>query len=146
VTLHSVRGRSLFVAPIRVALGVVWLVAARLAGAASAAALLAFAGGVFVTCFTLLNDPRTRLLPQREPKPAPVHAPVASPARQALAALMPSTVGVSFLAAVAIAVQAVLTALLGGICAGLGVAGAFAALRIDPRLYVEPKSGALYRR
>jgi hypothetical protein len=59
---------------------------------------------------------------------------------------MPSTVGVSVLAAAALAFQPTLSALLAGICAGLGVAGALTALRADPRLYVDPKSGALYRR
>jgi hypothetical protein len=141
-----VRDRALFVAPVRIALGVVWLVGARAAGSPSAGALLAFAGGVFVTAFTLANDPRARFLRGPEPKPAPPDAPVASAARQALAALMPSTVGVSVLAAAALAFQPTLSALLAGICAGLGVAGAVTALRADPRLYVDPKSGALYRR
>jgi hypothetical protein len=146
VTLHSLRDRALFVAPVRLVLAVVWLVAARVAGAPSAGALLAFAGGAFVTAFTLLNDPRSRLLGRPEPRPAPPEARVASPLRQALGALVPSTIGVSVLAGIALAVQPTLTAALGGICGGLAVAGTLGGLRVDPSLYVEPKSGALYRR
>jgi hypothetical protein len=146
VTLHSLRDRALLVAPIRVGLGVLWLAVARLAGASSATALLAFAGGAFVTCFTLFNDPRSRFLRSGEPTQAPADAPVAGRLRQALAATLPSTAGVSVLAAAAVAFAPALTALLGGISAGLGVAGALYALRADPSLYVEPRSGVVYRR
>lgn len=147
MTLHSLRDRALLVAPIRLGLGMVWVAVARLVGASSAAALLAFAGGSFVTCFSLFNDPRSRFLPHRgAPQPAPADAAVARPLRQALAALLPSTLGVSVLAAIAVAFSPALTALLGGISAGLGIAGALSALRADPGLYVDPKSGIVYRR
>lgn len=145
-TLHSLRGRALYVAPIRVGLGVVWLVAARLAGAPAAGALLAFGGGAFVIVFTLFNDPRSRLLRRSDPRPAPPDAQVAGPVRQALAATLPSTVGVSVLAAIAVVLSPVLAAVLGGVSLGLGVAGALAATRTAPELFVEPKTGALYRR
>lgn len=146
MTLHSLRDRALLVAPIRLGLGVMWVAIARLAGASSAAALLAFAGGAFVTCFSLFNDPRSRFLRGGAPQPAPADAPVARPLRQALAATLPSTLGVSVLAAIAVAFSPALTALLGGISAGLGLAGALYALRADPELYVDPKSGIVYRR
>ena len=146
MTLHSLRDRALYVTPIRVVLGVVWLGAARLAGAAGTGALLAFAGGAFVTVFTLFNDPRSRFLRRGEAKTAPADAAVARPLRQALNATLPSTAGVSALAAVALVFQPTLSAFLGGISAGLGVAGALYAIRADPTLYVEPKSGVVYRR
>ncbi len=146
MTLHSLRDRSLFVAPIRLGLGTVWLVAARAAGSPGTGAVLAFAGGAFAIVFFLFNDPRGRFLRRRDPRPAPEGALVAGPVRQALAATVPSTVGVSALAAIALAFQPTLTALLGGISAGLGVAGALSGLRADPTLYVEPKSGVVYRR
>ena len=66
--------------------------------------------------------------------------------RQALHATLPSTVGVSALAAVSLAFQPTLAAFLGGISTGLGIAGALYALRADPTLYVEPRSGVVYRR
>jgi hypothetical protein len=146
VTLHSLRDRALYVTPIRVVLGVVWLAAARPAGAPGTGALLAFAGGAFVTVFTLFNDPRSRFLRRGEAEDAPDGALVASRLRQALHATLPSTVGVSALAAVALAFEPTLTAFLGGISAGLGIAGALYAARADPTLFVEPKSGVVYRR
>jgi len=146
VRLHSLRDRALYVAPIRVALGAVWLVAARLAGSPATGALLAFAGGAFAIVFTLFNDPRSRFLSRGEAKEAPGDVVVASRVRQALHATLPSTAGVSVLAAVSLAFQPTLSALLGGISAGLGIAGALYALRADPALYVEPKSGVVYRR
>ena len=146
MTLHSLRDRALYVTPIRVALGGMWLGAAWIAGAPATGAVLAFAGGAFVVVFTLFNDPRSRFLRRGEAKPAPADASVAGPVRQALHAMLPSTVGVSGLAAVALGLQPTLSALLGGISAGLGVAGALSAARADPRLYVEPRSGVVYRR
>jgi hypothetical protein len=146
MTLHSLRDRALFVTPIRVALGVVWLAAARIVGAPGTGALLAFAGGVFLIVFTLFNDPRSRFLRRGEARDAPADASVASRVRQALHATLPSTVGVSALAAVALAFEPTLSAFLGGISTGLGIAGALYALRADPALYVEPKSGSVYRR
>jgi hypothetical protein len=50
------------------------------------------------------------------------------------------------LAAISLAFEPALTALLGGISAGLGLAGTLYALRADPSLYVEPRSGVVYRR
>lgn len=146
MTLHSLRDRALYVTPIRIGLGVVWLVAARIAGTPGTAALLAFAGGTFVIVFTLFNDPRSRFLRRGETKEAPADASIASPVRQALHATLPSTVGVSALGAVSLAFQPTLAALLGGISVGLGIAGALYALRADPHLLVEPKSGVVYRR
>jgi hypothetical protein len=146
VTLHSLRDRALYVAPIRVVLGALWLVAARIAGSPATGALLAFAGGAFVIVFTLFNDPRSRFLSRGEAKEAPEDVLVASRLRQALQATLPSTAGVSALAAVSLAFEPTLAALLGGISAGLGIAGALYAVHADPALYVEPKSGVVYRR
>jgi hypothetical protein len=141
MTLHSLRDRALYVTPIRIVLGIVWLAAARVAGSPGTGALLAFAGGAFVIVFTLFNDPRSRFLRRPDPRPA-----VASRVRQALHATLPSTAGVSALAAIALVFQPTLSAFLGGISGGLGIAGALYAFRADPSLYVEPKSGVVYRR
>jgi hypothetical protein len=146
MTLHSLRDRALYVTPIRVLLGGVWLAVARIAGSPATGALLAFAGGAFVIVFTLFNDPRSRFLSRGEPKNAPDGVTVASPVRQALHATLPSTAGVSALAAVSLVFEPTLSAFLGGISAGLGIAGALYAFRADPRLFVDPKSGIVYRR
>ncbi|HEY2326194.1 MAG TPA: hypothetical protein VGH52_01780 [Gaiellaceae bacterium] len=147
MTLHSLRGHSLYVAPIRVALGLVWVVAARIAGASSTSVWLAAATAVFAMVFLYFNDPRARFLPRRgEVQPFPEDGVIASPAQQAFRALFPSTIGVSVLAAIAVVPRPVLAAFLGGISAGLGVAGVVGALRTAPDLYYDPRRGTLYRR
>jgi hypothetical protein len=147
MTLHSLRDRTLGVIPIRLALGALLFVAARLAGAPSPSALLAFVSGVIGITFLLFNDPRTRFVQSRaEPVEAPPEAHVAPVWRQALAATLPSTAGLTVLALITLVPQPTLTALLAGVCAGLGVAAGLSVPRIDPTLYVDPKSGVVYRR
>jgi hypothetical protein len=146
VTLHSLRDRALLVAPIRLGLGVVWVFAARLSGATATTALLAFAGGAFMTVFSLFNDPRARFLRRPEPMDAPPNARVAGRLAQALQATVPSTLGVSVLAAIAVIPYPALASFLGGISAGLGLAGVLSAARIDPALYVDARHGVVYRK
>jgi hypothetical protein len=147
VTLHSLRERTLLVIPIRIGLGVLLLAGARLAGAESAPALLAFAIGLLGIVFAIFNDPRGRLARGPvEPLETPQDATVAPRWRQALAASVPSTIGVAALALVAIVPQPTLAALLAGVEAGLGVAALISLGRVDPSLYVDPKSHAVYRR
>jgi ABC-type transport system involved in cytochrome c biogenesis permease subunit len=147
VTLHNYRARTLAVIPIRIGLGIVWLVAARLTGLATAPALLAFAVGLLGITFAALNDPRARFLGgDTDPLPAPPDAVVAPLWRQALAATMPSTVGVSILAAIALVPQPTLAALLGGVSAGLGAAALISVWTVDPSLYIDPQTRAVYRR
>ena len=147
MTVHSIQERMLLVIPIRFGLGLLTLVAAVLAGAARGPALLAFVLGLLGIAFTIFNDPRARFLRREiEPLPLPADAVVASRARQAFAATLPSTLGVTALAAIALVPRPVLAALLGGVCAGLGLAALFSLGRVDPALYVDPKSDVVYRR
>ena len=96
MTLHNYRARTLGVIPIRVGLGVVWVVAARLLGLATAPALLAFAVGLLAITFAALNDPRARFLAQAaEPVAAPLDAVVAPRWQQALAATVLGIVAAS---------------------------------------------------
>ena len=145
--LHSLRGHLLYVAPFRIGLGVAWLLIGRAAGVASAGALAAFAGGAFMTVFLAFNDPRVVFLRRTDPEPLPADGFVfASPLHQALAALFPSTAGLSVLAAIAIVPQPVLSVVLGGISAGLGVGGLFNVPRADPTVWYDRRTGRLYRR
>jgi hypothetical protein len=145
--LHSYRERMLLVIPIRLALGATWFVAARLAGLAATSAMLACVSGALVVTFLLLNDPRSRFLNRNvEPAAAPPEAVVAPRWQQALRATIPSTVGVSILAAIALVPQPALAALLGGISAGLGIAALLSVWAVDATLYFDPKSGTVYRR
>lgn len=147
MTLHSLRGHLLYVAPIRIGLGVLCLVAGRAAGVGSAAGLLAFGSGVFAIVFLAFNDPRRAFLRAREPEPLPAGGyEFASPVRQAVAALFPSTAGLSVLALIAIFVQPVLAVLLGGISAGLGVGAVMNVPRADPTIWYDRRSGRVYRR
>jgi hypothetical protein len=147
VTVQSFRRRAQLVIPVRFGLGLVALGAAMLAGAAAGPALLAFVLGFLGIAFTIFNDPRARFLQRDvEPEPLPADAVVASPAQHLLAAMLPSTVGVAVLAAIAVVPKPVLAALLGGVCAGLGLAALFSLGRIDPSLFVDPKSDVVYRR
>jgi hypothetical protein len=147
VTLHSLRVRAMLVAPIRIGLGVLWLVVARLAGSAPAPAFIAFLVGTFATAFLGLADPRVRVVPDREgkPQPAPDGARLAPRWRQALGACWPSTLGVTVLAAIAAAPAPTLTALLGGVSAGLGVAALVSLPGVDPALLVDPHTRVVYR-
>ena len=145
--LHSYRDRTIGVIPIRLALGVLLLGAARIAGADSAPALLAFAVGVLGITFVIFNDPRTRFLrADVEPLDAPADAELAPRWRQALAATLPSTVAVAVLACVALFFRPTLAALLAGVEAGLGVAALISLGRIDPELLVDPRDSVVYRR
>ncbi|HZR94844.1 MAG TPA: hypothetical protein VFA56_04070 [Gaiellaceae bacterium] len=145
--LQSLRTRTLLVAPIRLVLGAAWLVGARLAGAAPGPAFAAFGIGAAVVAFVALNDPRARVL-RRDPRPLPegeeVH--VDPRWRHAAAAVFPSTVGLSVLAAVTVAPQPVLTALLAGATAGLGIAAALSLPGLDDALLVDPRRSIVYRR
>lgn len=147
MTLHSLRERALLIAPIRLVLGVVWLVVARLAGAAAGPALIAFVVGVAGIVFLAFADPRARFAHgEVDPLPAPPEVRLAPRWQQGLAAMVPSTIGVSVLAAIAAFASPTLTALLGGVCAGLGVAALLTLPSIDPALLYDPRRQVVYRR
>lgn len=146
MTVHSLRWHSIYVAPVRLGLGFAWLFGARLAGANAASALLAFVSSAIFFVFLALNDPRARFLPKPEPQPLPPGAQIASPVRQALASLVPSTLGLSILAAIVVVPKPVLGAVLGGITAGLGVGGILHAYFADPDIFFDRGTGAVYRR
>ncbi len=146
VTVESLRLRLLLVAPLRLASSVVWLVAARVAGASGGPALLLFAAGALGLVFLLTNDPRARFRRAAgEPAPLPADARVAPAWLHAVHASIPSTFGVSVLAAVTLAFRPTLSALLAGVLAGLGVAALLMLRGADERLYVDPRRGVVYR-
>jgi hypothetical protein len=147
MTVHSLWQRTLLVIPIRIVLGVALLVAARIAGSNGTAALLAFVTGLVGIVFFLFNDPRARFAPGAgDALPFPEDVAVAPRWRQAFAATLPSTIGVAVLSVIALFTSPTLSALLAGIETGLGVAAALSLLRIDPSLYVDPRSRRVYRR
>ena len=129
--LQSVRDRAVIVAPIRLVVGLLGLVAARAAGASAGQAFLGFAVGVLGFAFAALADPRRRFFtPRDDPRLAPAGVRYESRLEAAAGAIFPSTVGVAVLAAVALVSAPTLTALLAGGIAGMGVAAAVSVTRI----------------
>ena len=113
----------LLVAPIRLGLGALGLVGARLAGLDGERALITFAFGAGVMMVTALGDPRARVLaPRAEPEPVPAEAAYASRLEVAARAVFPSTVGVAVLTGVALAFEPLLASVLAGLLAGMGLA------------------------
>lgn len=147
MTVESMRLRLLLIGPIRLVLGVVFLGAAHAAGGSSSGALVAFAAAAFALAFFVPNDPRARFRrADDEPAELPADATVAPAWLHAFHAALPSTIGVSILAAATLPFNPTLAALLAGILAGLGLAALTGAFSIDDRLYVEPRQRLVFRK
>lgn len=147
MTVESIRLRLLLIGPVRLVLGIVFLAAARAAGGSSGGTLVAFAAAALAMAFLLPNDPRARFRrTDEEPAELPADATVAPAWLHALHAALPSTIGVSILAAVTLPFNQTLAALLAGILAGLGLAALLRAFSIDDRLYVEPRRQLVFRK
>jgi hypothetical protein len=145
--VESLKLRLMLVAPLRLVLAAVWFVAARAAGSPADPALLAFAVGAFASFFLVANDPRARFRRALDgPEQLPAGVTVAPAWQHAIHAALPSTVGVAVLAAIALAFQPTLTALLAGILGGLGLAALLALHRTDDRLYFDPRSRLVFRK
>jgi hypothetical protein len=145
--VESVRLRLALIAPLRLALSAVWLVAARADGAPSGATLIALGAGAFASAFLVTNDPFARF--KKSPDKVaelPVGSNVAPAWLHVVHAALPSRVGVSVLAAIALLFQPALTALLAGLLAGMGVASLVALCGIDGRLYLDPRTGGVFRK
>lgn len=145
--VESIRLRLLLVAPLRLVLGLIFLGAARAAGGHSAGTFLAFAAGAFAMAFLVPNDPRARFRRVSEgPGVLPTDARIAPAWLHAVHAAVPSTVGVSGLAALALAFQPALSGFLAGILVGLGFAAGLALYRMDNGLYLDPRTRTVFRR
>ena len=94
-----------------------------------------------------MNDPfaRFRKAPDKVAE-LPVGSSVAPAWLHVVHAALPSTVGVSVLAAIALLFQPALTALLAGLLAGMGVASLVAVYGMDGRLYLDPRTGGVFRK
>jgi hypothetical protein len=144
--------RVLVLTPIRLALAGALLGAALGAGVELRVALLAVGVAAFGTLLLLLSDRRSLLLrARREPARVPPGARFDSAWETIRAGIFPSTVGVAALAAIALAFNAVLTALLAGLLAGMGLAGFVSGIQLAAReraegvtLYADRRGGGLY--
>ena len=145
--VESLRLRLLLVAPLRLALSILWVIAARADGARSGATLILFVAGAFASAFLIANDPFIRLRQAKDKAPdLPADATVAPAWRHVLHAAVPSTIGVSVLAALTLLFQPALTALLAGLLTGMGVVALLGVYGIDGRLYLDPRTGGVFRR
>ena len=128
------------------------------AGARGSAAGVGLALGAGVCCLALLTDRRWLLLRRPAAERLPDRARRAGLGRAVLSGTMPSTVGVAVLAAVSLAFEPPLAAVLAGILAGMGIVGLascaevalwerregqalFADAEVHTRRYVAPLEG-----
>jgi hypothetical protein len=120
------------------------LVASRVAGAASGPSTLGFGALAAATLFVIVNDPRKRFRNSGGGTALPMPSDVRLVSRLQLlqTAVVPSTVGVTALAVIAVALgKSTLAACLGGVLAGLGLASLAASLRLLRR---ERRDGCEY--
>lgn len=120
------------VAPVRFALAGAGVAAAAIVDPGSGISL-GFLLGAVAMAVAVLADPRRRFFGElpAEPPPPPAGAAREEWWRTALAATVPSTLGLAALAGIALAFSAVLAAFLAGGVGGLGVAGLVAAARLS---------------
>jgi hypothetical protein len=123
--LVEMRRFSLPIVPIRVALGFVFLGAARALGVETGASARLFGLGAFLFALAMLTSRRRRLFWRRADEALPIDAaaPVGGWAWTIARSLFPSTLAVTALTAVALPTNAALAALLAGVLAGMGVVG-----------------------
>ena len=123
-SLVSPATSALLVGPVRVLLGAVALAASALRGVSAGVALRAALLGAGAIVVALAVDPRRRLSARTAEgaSPVPADARYASRRETALAAVYPSTVGLTALAAAGLLFDPILAAVLAGILLGMGAA------------------------
>jgi uncharacterized membrane protein YfcA len=159
--LVDLRRYSLPIVPLRLVLGFVFLGAARLAGVDPGPSARLFGLGALLFALAMLLSRRRRTFWVRAGEATPIDAaaPIAAWAWTIARSTYPSTLGVTGLAALALPLNPDLTALLGGILAGMGGVGAVFAIELlqwesqrgvrlmsttglKTKLYVRPAGGA----
>jgi hypothetical protein len=150
--LVGVRAQALLIAIVRLVLAAAGLSAAIARGTSSGVAAGLFGLGAGVLLIVVLGGSRgggawDRL---KKAQPLPPGAEIESRGRSVLRAAYPSTIGLSVLIVLALAIDAALAAALAGILGGIGgVAAGFAAQlevwerRRGVRVYAEPGGGGL---
>jgi hypothetical protein len=140
--LSGASTRAFGVAPIRLALGAGAVAAALARGLGTGPALVAAtAGAVVLAVIALGKGSRAGLRDPGNALPVPPEASFDRPWTAALLACIPSTLGVSVMAAVALAFSPALAAVLGGVLLSLGVLALVAALELVRR---ERREGKRY--
>jgi hypothetical protein len=119
--VYRVTHQRLVLSAIRLALAAAGFAASIGAGADPAAAGVGLALGAGICGLALVTDRRWLLLGQPEADPLPDRVRRASLARAVADGMLPSTVGVAVLAGVSLGFEPILTAVLAGILAGMGI-------------------------
>ena len=124
--LVEARANALLIVPVRGALALGGLAAARALGVSPGAALGLFAFGTGIVLFPLLTSRRRRLFwaAVAEAKPLVEEALTESRLRTTIRAAYPSTFGLTILMAIALAADPELAAFLAGTIAALGLGAA----------------------
>ena len=122
--LVDARAYSLLIVPVRLALGLAGLSGALVLHVSSGVSLGEFGFAAGFTFFLLLMSRRRRAFWKRveTAQPADEGVPVESALRTVVRATYPSTIGLTALTAIALAVNPVLAAFLAGILAGMALA------------------------
>jgi len=129
---------------IRIALGLLFLLLVAVLAPDARLAVSGFCAGAFLLAFAALVDPRRRFVKGRKPIKRPEGSVLAPTALVAWRAMFPSTIGVSGLTVVSIAIESwTLAALLAGALAGIGIAALISWVRVAR---AERKAGAEYVR
>ena len=143
IRLARASTQLLVLTPIRLGLGLAGLGAAALVGS-PAPALLAFGVGTVGAAIALSADPRYSRDLLGDVPPVPDGAAYLSKWELAATGLLPSTVGVAVLTAIALLFNATLAGFLAGVLAGMAASGLIAWINLDAierrnayRLYVE---------
>jgi hypothetical protein len=119
--VYRVVHQRLALSGIRLGLGAVAFVGSIAAGAGAAAAGGGLALGAAICGLALVTDRRWLLLGTPSAEPLPDEVRRAPLARAVAEGLLPSTAGVAVLAAASLAFEPILTAVLSGILAGMGI-------------------------
>jgi hypothetical protein len=148
--LVGVRAQALLIAIVRLVLAAAGLSASIARGTSAGVAAGLFALGAGVLLIVVLGGSRGGGVWDRlkQAQPLPPDAQIESPGRSVLRAAYPSTIGLSVLIVLALAIDSALAAVLAGILAGIGgVAVGFAAQlevwerKRGARIYAEPGGG-----
>jgi len=127
--LVDLRRYSIPIVPVRLIAGFLFLGGARLAGLDAGPSARLFGLGAFLFALAMLTSRRRRLFWARaaEATPLDAEAPIADWAWTTARSTFPSTLATAALAALALPLNPALTALLGGVLAGMAiVSGVFA--------------------
>jgi hypothetical protein len=119
--VYRVSEQRLVLSCVRLGLGALAFAGAVLAGADVAAAGVGAGVGAAVCALALLTDRRWLLFRAPSAETLPADARRAPLARAVLSGMLPSTAGVAILAAVSLAFEPLLAAVLAGVLAGMGV-------------------------